>query len=282
MSSFSRFTAKNQARSGSNASLNSNFIFKGYPSTTIHCGEKAISAVVVNQQEKDVAYIYTKTTDTLEVGSVWMAKTLPLLVSEEIIIIKDVQWKKYKALICNVNIGDLYGWYYGPEKRHVSVTLHQNAILTSDIKPVLVLPTGHITINDRIYISGRGFMVQEYDEISSPGIGYYSLVAATISKEELENNQGKNFFIVKEKQETITYPDEPARENEEGIIEILPYHPIAIGTEEGFFESSLSMLEVLSIKEKEVEFIVPFGAPDFSITVQEDGQLVTINCKVVQ
>ena len=70
MSSFSRFTAKNQARSGSNASLNSSFIFKGYPSTTIYCGEKAVSAVVVNQQEKDVAYIYTKITDSLDVGSV--------------------------------------------------------------------------------------------------------------------------------------------------------------------------------------------------------------------
>ena len=33
-----------------------------------------------------------------------MQKNLPLLVSEEITIIKDVDWHKYIALICNVEI----------------------------------------------------------------------------------------------------------------------------------------------------------------------------------
>ena len=59
------------------AEVNTHFIFKGYPSIKIECNTTdssediwAVQAAVVNQQEKDKAYIYTQLPDELPMGSV--------------------------------------------------------------------------------------------------------------------------------------------------------------------------------------------------------------------
>ena len=72
MSSFDRFQRLNQKRQVAQANLGSHFIFKGYPSTLIQSDEDdelQIQAAVVNQQEKDKAYIYTHIEDGLPIGS---------------------------------------------------------------------------------------------------------------------------------------------------------------------------------------------------------------------
>lgn len=91
MSSFNRFREKNLQRKVAATKLSKQFIFKGYPSIELEgSGNKKIQAAVVNKQEKDYAYIYTQSTEPLELGSVWSAKDLHLLISEEIVVIKDV------------------------------------------------------------------------------------------------------------------------------------------------------------------------------------------------
>ena len=106
MTSFSRFQERNKKRTVAQNKLNTSFIFKGYPSTEIGSADRKIQASVVNKQEKDYAYVFTQTQDELAIGSVWTAKNLHLLITEEITIIKDVNWHKYHALLCNVQIGD--------------------------------------------------------------------------------------------------------------------------------------------------------------------------------
>lgn len=100
MNSFERFRNRNSKQMEAQSSLNTNFIFKGYPSiqlthvsggvttllenknkylkelnnntlqSTKRICEISIQAAVVNQQEKDKAYIYTQLTDDLSMGSV--------------------------------------------------------------------------------------------------------------------------------------------------------------------------------------------------------------------
>ena len=92
MTSFSRFQERNRKRTVANNQLNTSFILKGYPSTTItNTDGRKINAAVVNKQEKDFAYIFTNTADNLSIGSVWSTKGLNFLITEEIISIKDVQ-----------------------------------------------------------------------------------------------------------------------------------------------------------------------------------------------
>lgn len=110
MSSFDRFKQLNRTRATSQENTNANFIFKSYPSTTItsDLDESAqLPACVVNQQEKDVAYIYTTLDNALDVGTSWSAKGLHWLIVEEIIVIHNVQWHKYLAYLCNINLNGL-------------------------------------------------------------------------------------------------------------------------------------------------------------------------------
>ena len=71
MTSFSRFQQRNKKRTVANSKLNTNFIFKGYPSIEIKgSADRKIQASVVNKQEKDYAYVFTQTQDELAIGSI--------------------------------------------------------------------------------------------------------------------------------------------------------------------------------------------------------------------
>ena len=71
MTSFSRFQERNKKRTVANNKLNTDFIFKGYPSIEIQgSADQKIQASVVNKQEKDYAYVFTQTQDELAIGSV--------------------------------------------------------------------------------------------------------------------------------------------------------------------------------------------------------------------
>lgn len=74
--SFTRFQQRNLLHSTATDKGNAAFIRSGYNSTTITCGNEFLTAAVVNEQEKDQAYIYTETDNPLEIGSVWAAKGL--------------------------------------------------------------------------------------------------------------------------------------------------------------------------------------------------------------
>ena len=79
MTSFSRFQERNKKRTVANSQLNTNYIFKGYPSIEIAGGaDQKIQASVVNKQEKDYAYVFTQLDDSLPIGSIWTAKNLNL------------------------------------------------------------------------------------------------------------------------------------------------------------------------------------------------------------
>ena len=91
MNSFERFNERNKKRAQSTDRGNSTFIFKGYNSTLIKSETTELQAAVVNEQEKDSAYIYTHLNEPLTIGSLWEAKSLHLLVTEEIVVIKDVE-----------------------------------------------------------------------------------------------------------------------------------------------------------------------------------------------
>ena len=69
MSNLSRFRERNQQRIVANKQLNSKFIFNGYPSILLEGDGESVQAAVVNQQEKDKAYIFTKYNTPIKIGS---------------------------------------------------------------------------------------------------------------------------------------------------------------------------------------------------------------------
>ena len=283
MTSFSRFQERNKKRTVSQNKLNRSFIFKSYPSIEIQgSADQKIQASIANKQEKDYAYVSTQRQDELEIGSVWTAKNLHLLITEEITIIKDVNWHKYHALLCNVQIDNHWGYFKGPEKSFLDVVLEKEVIWESPQKPVLVLPENILNFRDKIVIKGRAWLIQEYDAISTPGLVYYSLKPTTISKEVAAENTGKDTYIEKHEEPIINVVENPiSLLSEANVLHISPNVPITLSTEDGYFKTINKNLKIQKRTASIVVFSIPFGVSEVAVEVKEKGDIVTKTYRVV-
>lgn len=283
MTSFSRFQERNKKRTVAQNKLNTSFIFKSYPSIEIQgSADQKIQASVVNKQEKDYAYVFTQTQNELEIGSVWAAKNLHLLITEEITIIKDVDWHKYHALLCNVQIDNHWGYFKGPEKSFLDVVLEKEVIWESPQKPVLVLPENILNFRDKIVIKGRAWLIQEYDAISTPGLVYYSLKPTTISKEVAAENTDKEIYVEKHEEPIVNVVENPiSLLSEDSIFNISPNVPITLSTEDGYFKTTNKNLKIQKRTASMVVFSIPFGISEVAVEVKEKGDIVTKTYRVV-
>ena len=283
MTSFSRFQERNKKRTVAQNKLNTSFIFKGYPSIEIQgSADQKIQASVVNKQEKDYAYVFTQTQNELEIGSVWTAKNLHLLITEEITIIKDVNWHKYHALLCNVQIDNHWGYFKGPEKSFLDVVLEKEVVWESPQKPVLVLPKNVLNFRDKIVIKGRAWLIQEYDAISTPGLVYYSLKPTTISKEVAAENTGKDIYVEKHEEPIINVVENPiSLLSKDSAFNISPNVPITLSTEDGYFKTTNKNLKIQKRTASMVVFSIPFGISEVAVEVKEKGDIVTKTYRVV-
>ena len=303
MNRFERFRNRNLKHGEAAQEVNTHFIFKGYPSTKLQNRNTAawleeirhkilytenneplsiditpvdfateIQAAVVNQQEKDKAYIYTQLDTPLPMGSIWGAKTLCWLIAEEIITIKDVNWHKYLSYLCNIQVEDVWGYFIGPEKRYVNIANEKDASLESLQKPVLILPEGILGFKDKIVIKDRPWQVQEWDAISSPGLIYYSLRATTISKEVAEEHEGEDVYIERAKNETTPIITTPTEVNNKNIIN--NNIDITVSTEEGYFKYN-KKIAVKRHTATQVIFSIPFGITEVTIQTKKDGEVVS-------
>lgn len=282
MTSFSRFQERNKKRTVAQNKLNTNYIFKGYPSISIKGGaNQEIQAAVVNKQDKDYAYVFTQLDDSLRIGSIWTAKDLHLLITEEYTIIKDVNWHKYHALLCNVQVDNQWGYFKGPEKSFLDVVLEKEIVLESPQKPILVLPENILDFQDKIVIKGRAWLIQEYDAISTPGLVYYSLKPTTISKEVVTENIDKDIYV--EKHETVesTIIDTPTSTFNSDEIIVSPNIEISLETENGYFVPSNKNIKIHKRNSTKVVFSIPFGIAKLTIDIKEKGDIVQKTYRVV-
>lgn len=283
MTSFSRFQERNKKRTVAQNKYNTNYIFKGYPSILMKgSADREIQAAVVNKQDKDYAYIFTQLEDKLSVGSIWTAKDLHLLITEEYTIIKDVNWNKYHALLCNVQVGDSWGYFKGSEKTFLDVVLEREVVWESPQKPVLVLPENVLDFQDKIVIKGRAWLIQEYDAISTPGLVYYSLKPTTISKEIVAENIGKEIYVEKHEKFTPTIVEMPIQTlAESGEITISPNIEVVLPTEGGYFATSNKNINIRKRNSTTVIFSIPFGVNNVVIETKEKGDIVSRTYRVV-
>lgn len=288
MNEFERFRNRNLRRQDARENLNTSFIFKGYP-TTVLTNEQVflkddremtvtttVTASVVSEQEKDKAYIYTTVDDDLDIGTVWGAKGLHWLIAEEIVTIKDVNWHKYLAYLCNIEVENTWGFFKGPEKNYVNIKNEQNASLESLQRPVLILPVNILGFEDKIVINKRPWLVQEWDTISSPGIVYYSLRATTISKEVAEEHADELVYIERAQDRVtpiVIEPEENPEEPNEFVIgnEI----EVTLPTQQGYFGFDNKQIKIKQRSSTSVTFMLPFGVNEVTVETKEGGQVVT-------
>ena len=98
-------------------------------------------------------------------------------------------------------------------------------------------------------------MVEEFDNISSAGVDYYTVSVTTVSK-NLEGN-------VEEKNDTFDTQDIDWHNKEITLI-----------TENGYFKTTNSNIKIISRKKDQVVFSIPFGIEEVTIETKEKGEVV--------
>lgn len=267
MGAFERFKAAQTQRAAANRNFNAGFLVNGASAAMItNTFDKTIkiSAAVVNKQESDIAYIYTDLQNPLKIGSIWEVKSLHLIVAEHIEVIKDVKWYKYKCYVCNTQLApDLWGYFKGPEASYVNLALKQESVIQSQQKPILVTTTNHLSYKDKILINHRPWQIIEYDDISQPGLVFYSLKPTTISK--IEEDDTKTIFKAAEEIPTPVAAANPHKDDQEKIIYVIPETPIKIKLYDTFFDYS-GVIQILNRDSQYIIISLPFGVKDAAIT----------------
>lgn len=270
MSNFDYFRKRNARKKAYAKEVNTRFVFNGLPSVEITLeNNDTMMACVVNKQEKDTAYIYTHQDEPLAVGTVLIAKGLHFLIVEQIIIMQDVEFNKYLALLCNTQFDEWdWGYFKGPEESYINLSMKEDLAAISQQKPILVARQGRFNINDKVKVNGRPWLIIESDTISSPTIGYYSLKATTMSKDELQG-------------------DDTTLDDDEGILTALDnctpvttFQEVELPTEGGFYQSTCKLIQ-LKVTSDKINFKVPVGIKNFIVKTKQDGIIVERNFKVV-
>lgn len=266
MNSFERFKNKQRRRNAANEHYNAQFIFNAYNSTIINNDNDEVEAAVVSKQEKDCGYIYTHFDTTLDIGSVWEVNNLHWLIIEEIVSIKDTDYHKYYALLCNVDLGITWGYF----KSRLGIRNEQDTALESTQEPQITLPGSMLTFTDKIVLNGRPWIVQEYDSISNPGITVYSLQATTISKDETQDKASYIVDVVRAEPE-VTTEEIVVTPTEKGIGHNIP---ITLTTEGGYLKYQ-GNIKVIKRTGTEIIFSIPFGVEQVEVSVKQNGEVVT-------
>ena len=196
----------------------------------------------------------------------WEAKSLYFLITEEIIIMKDVQWHKYLAVLCNCNFDGIWGYFKGPEETYINIALKHNTYLTSLQKPLIILPENTISFGDKIVIKNRSFLVQEIDNISTPGIAYCSLQPTTVSNSEKQVD--KEYYIIKKD----TYKNNHREDSIDNNIKY--FYPNQVCEERlsnGYFWVNNTNIEIIERTNAKIKFSIPFGIEEVVIKTEIDG-----------
>lgn len=292
---FDRFQARNKKNIVNNRTVNTSFITDGENSTVlVDSNNNTIRAAVVNKQEQDIAYIYTELHNKLSVGSTWTtnknameqnlgvhgnnySNDITLIIAQEMTIIKNTGWNKYVAFPCNIEVNGIWGYFIGPEKKNISVELNKDVLIQSKQNPVLIMPEGSLSYGDKIMIKKRAWMVHESDEISTPGIGYYSLTATTMNKAVIEENQDKGIFI--EKAVEFSYPSDITSPSDNNSGKVNANKEITVATSNGYFKTD-KKVNIVKHTATEVIFKIPFGVSTLEVQVKNNGTINVINYEV--
>ena len=139
----------------------------------------------------------------------------------------------------------------------------------SQQKPILVARQGRFNINDKVKVNGRPWLIIESDTISSPEIGYYSLKATTMSKDELQEDD-----TILEGDDNILAATLDDR------ISVTTFQEVELPTEGGFYQSTCKLIQ-LKVTSDKINFKVPVGIKNFTVKIKQDGIIVERNFKVV-
>ena len=225
------------------------FVQHGESSKVVH-NERTDSDLTVNIVMNDAdgpdnAFIFALTTDDLVQGDYITFDSATFILYESVRVIKDVDFKKFKAYECNALVnGKTKGYFYLNPNSPKDTVLDKSLIENSQLLPTLIVPaSAGIQIGDYIKIDDQTWLIEEANTFADPGIGYYYMRRSPNSNVSMKG-------FAKDKS-NVAY---------KGMH-------ITLATEKGYYSSSVN-LTIVKRTGSAIEFIVP--SADFTITVKKN------------
>ena len=209
-----------------------------------------VSIVMTDNDGPDEAYVFSMRDTDLQVGDyLTLEDDTCFLLYESVRIIKNVDYAKFKAFECNVLVNNSIHAYFISSQTSPKDIKMSSEFETSKLLPVLICPlAAGIAINDQIKINNQVWDVVECDDLSTTGIGYYTIERGT-------NTMSSQSNMPKDKS-NILYTGTT----------------FSVSTEDGYY-SSETTLEVIKRTATQVIFKVP-DAAEFTVITQKDGKNV--------
>ena len=215
-----------------------------------------VSIVMTDEDGPDNAYVFGMKDTDLQVGDyLALEDSTHFLLYESVRIIKSVDYIKFKAYECNVLVNNTVYAYLMSSQTTAKDIKMSSEFETSKLLPVLICPlNAGISIDDQIKINNQVWDVVECDDLSTSGIGYYTIERGT-------NTMSSQGNMPKDKSSTLYL----------GAT-------FTVTTEDGYYSSETS-LEVVKRTATQIIFKVP-DAAEFTITTVSGGKYVDTTYKV--
>lgn len=243
------------------------------------------SALVFDSKEgPDEVIVYSLLSDDLLKADYFVFDNVNYLVYENIKLTdKDVNYKKQKAVECNVSFTHNnvnYIAYFTTRVRNTTdvPVLSGKEVLQPNEKPLIILPTSNaLDIGENVVIGGKPWKINGYDNITNQSITYLYL----------ERGYEPTVGAIPEKEESITIIENEALVDQ-GAAQVGPESTISLRpmveytfTTEGAYFSSTPRVEVISRSLSQVKFKVPYGIEEVTISTKSSGLIEETTYKVV-
>lgn len=178
-SPFARFRRTNTTKNNCTKRKTSYFIENHLSSTTIYVERTDITipaVLVVNDKEgadEFLTFVYAE--EDIQLGDYFTWKeTNHFFILEDVHVIKEVDYKKFKALECNAQTSDgVWLHFKGNMRTFKDNTIRQNYEING-LKPLIIAPLhDSLKINGYITIDNQTWHIIDADVDSIHGIGYY-------------------------------------------------------------------------------------------------------------
>lgn len=177
---YERFRRNNSVKSGCLNRKTSLFIENHESSTTVTVDRTGdvlpVVIVMTDANGADTSLVYTYQSDDLILGDyITWKDTYHFFILEPVHIIKEVDFKKFKALECNVKLNnEIWAYFKGNMTSFRNTSLKANLAETSSLQPVIVAPiNAALSINGYVTINGQNWRIVDADMDTISGIGYY-------------------------------------------------------------------------------------------------------------
>lgn len=148
-----------------------------------------VTLVLTDADGADNAYIFVRINDDFQVSDYFTWKTNTYFAYEQVEIVKDVDFIKFKVLQCNVFVDDSFWAYFqGPLKGIKDTSLHEDYEVAKSV-PVLIAPRrDELVIGGQITFNSQVWDIEDADIYSISNIGYYALTRGINSRDAEDND----------------------------------------------------------------------------------------------